>query len=106
MAIREKYQEKDPITLLQVHNLIPYIGIIVSALGVYYTLKADVQLQGQRLSYLEASVNSCQVRIGTLESRVQQDELLIKELQTSKNVKGVSTSSGTIKVTPTPKGEE
>lgn len=103
MSSREKFQQGDPITWLQVHNLLPLVGIIVAAIGVFNLLQTKVETQSQRIEYLDSAVNSCLTRTDSLEERLTNQSLDIKELQTKGEVKGVSTVKP--RITPTPVDE-
>ena len=100
--MREKYQQGDAITWLQVHNLLPVLGAIVAALSVYYVLQNKVELQNQQLGYLGNNVSSCLDRLASFETRINAQSLDIKELQTKGTVRGASTQFSQPNPPPTP----
>lgn len=88
MAINKS---NDTITWLQVHNLLPLVGILLSAVGVFNLLSNKVELQSQKVQYLNDAVNSCLNRATSIEQQVNNQSLDIKELQTKSGVLGAST---------------
>lgn len=97
--MRDKYESGDVITWLQVHNLLPIIGVIVSALAVWQSLDKKVDLQNRDISTVESSMKNCQERLGIMESSINALNITVAEIQARGSVKGVSTRMETA---PTP----
>lgn len=100
--MKKKYQAGDPITWLQVHNLLPIIGIIIAAIGVFNVLSNKVDLTEQRLGFVESKVDACLAIQSDLEGRLNAQGIGIG----SSKVKGVSTPSGEPRRATTPSGVE
>lgn len=89
----------DTITWLQVHNLLPILGVLISGITIFNLLSNRVSLAEQKLGYLESQVNTCQQNVSGVRDQINENNLSIKELQSRQEVKGVSTIK---KVTPIP----
>jgi hypothetical protein len=107
--IKEKYHEKDPVTVLSVHNGIPLLGLlgfVVSGVGIFNLLSNRVELQAQQMKYMDNKIEACLSDLREIKSDVQTQGLGLKEVQTKTGtrgeVQGVSTSSGSLRRTPSP----
>ena len=103
MSTKEKYKQGDPITWLQVHNLLPIFMAIVSAIAVYNALSTKVSILEQKLSFQESSVSACRSSLAEVETKLNSQSLDIKELQTKGSVKGITTTKPV--ATPAPEKE-
>lgn len=93
MGHKEKFQQADPITWLQIHNLLPIILIIISALTGWYFYQNKVDRLEQGLLYQQAAISQQAAKIDALQSNREDQALKIKELEVKllPTVKGVST---------------
>lgn len=101
----EKYRSGDPITWAAVNNLLPFVAIFVSVVGVYTVMATKIEVQSQQIKYLDTKAEACLSDIRQLKSEVQSQSLDLKEVQTKTErgqVQGVSTSSGSMKRAPSP----
>jgi hypothetical protein len=99
---KTNYESNDALTWLQVHNFLPIITGVIAIVAAFNLLQNRVELQNQKIDYLAGKADQCLIRQGDLESKLNNQALDIKELQTGRtvSVKGVSTYRAP---TPTPK---
>lgn len=83
---REKFEQNDIITWIQVHNFLPIALVIVSITAFIYIMQGRIDLLKQEVDYRKYEIDRITQQMGILDSRIN-----------SMNVKGVSTISPTLK---------
>lgn len=102
MNTKQKFQDGDAITWLQVHNLLPIIVGIVSVVTAFSILQTKVELNKQATDDLKVGVQSCTTREDTSGQALHNLELKVADLEArQQSVKGISTKA-TPTDTPTP----
>lgn len=91
MGIKEKYQSGDTITWLQVHNLLPLLAVLVSAVIFTTTLSNKVGTLEEKNKDLSGKIEACFSRTAQMEQLNNQNQGAIDEIkQRLGSVKGVA----------------
>lgn len=91
--VRENYEKADPITWVQIHNLLPIVIALVSVVAAYYIQSGQIEINKRDLERHEIILNE-------LLKGQEQQNLILERINTKlgiANVHGISTSSALLK---------